>query len=238
MPDCQADPHLIQWPEIKLKTLTDTSLPPAIILALFHLFLCLGRVRPLLACISPNSSTASYLSLFLSPSPPEASYLPFTTPSPRPGAVTNTQSFWHKLFLPRMQSAFIQTPQVTVTLAFWTEIGHKKMTDRPPTLTPTYMPLPLKLHSNGLNGAFPMSSGADCSQGEGSCWQFMSQLKVTGKFCASVMKLHLATVINTAQLVQQFNQISSNRFLPHKHKDTFSEHQTGLLQSAANSSAG
>lgn len=75
-PGCQAVPLLIQWPEIKLQTLTDTYLLPCIILALFHIFLCLGQVRLLLACISPNSSTASYLSLFLSPSLPEASYPP------------------------------------------------------------------------------------------------------------------------------------------------------------------
>lgn len=112
------------------------------------------------------------------------------------------------------------------------------MTDRHPTLTTPQPAPPLKLHSNGLNGAFPMSFTADCKQGEGSSWQFTSQLKVTGKSCTSVItKLHLATV-NTAQLVQQFNQIYSNRFLPHKHEDKFSEHrrihQTGLLQSAAN----
>lgn len=55
------------------------------------------------------------------------------------------------------------------------------------------------------------------------------------------MKLHLATA-NTAQLLQQLNQIYSNKFLSLNREDTFSErchiHQTEkiirLLQSAAN----
>lgn len=82
-----------------------------------------------------------------------------------------------------------------------------------------------------------MSPTVDCKQGEGSSWEFMSQLKVTGKSCTSVMKLHLATV-NTGQLMPQFNQIYSKiSILPHKHGDRSEQcriHQTGLLQSAAN----
>lgn len=63
-----------------------------------------------------------------------------------------------------------------------------------PNTHPYGLPLPLKLHSNGLNGAFPVRSRADWGRGEGSSWQFMTQLKVICKPCASIMKFPLATV--------------------------------------------
>lgn len=71
--------------------------------------------------------------------------------------------------------------QVTMTSAVSTEQPdwnmrkrRRRITDR---LAPT-LPLSLKLHSNGLNGASPVRSKAVWGQGEGSSWQFTSQLKV------------------------------------------------------------
>lgn len=62
--------------------------------------------------------------------------------------------------LSRVQSVFARTPQVVVTLAIWTEIedslkkNKKKWPPTNPNTHPYSLPLPLKLHSNGLDGVF------------------------------------------------------------------------------------
>lgn len=214
-PGYQALQFSTQWPEIKLQTLRDTHLLPSIILALFHLFLCFRQVR-LLAFISPNSSTTtSYLSLFM------------PTPTPlSPSWPLFTQNAKH----------FHSDPSSGGDLGFlnwnWRQIKNHWPPLNPNT-HPYSLPIPLKLHSNDLNGAFPLELG--------SSWRFMTQVKVICKPLASIMKFHLATE-NTAQLAQHFNQIYSPKFLCHNHEDKFSAHchihQTGkiirLLQSVAN----
>ncbi len=189
-PGCQALPFSIQWPEIKLQTLTDTPLLPSIILALFHLFLCLGQVRPLLAFISPNSSTiASYLSLFLSPSLPHV-----TPPLHRPFSSTrgHHSPLSFSLALSTQNAKCLHSnPSSGGDLGFlnWNRRQIKNHWPPPnPDTHPYSLPLPLKLHSNGLNGAFPVRFGADWGRGERSSWQFMTLLKVICKPCASIMK--------------------------------------------------
>lgn len=126
--------------------------------------------------------------------------------------------------LPRMQSVF--TP-----FKWWwpcpPELKEKTDTYHwPPPNPNTHPPIwpapALKLHSNGLNGAFTTGPRAAWCQDEGSSWQFMSHLKVNCKTSASIMNFHLAKV-NTAQLVQQLNQIDSSKFLSNNHGGMFSE---------------
>lgn len=98
-----------------------SHLLPSIILALFHLFLCLGQVRPQLAFISPNLHRSLLpLSIYVS--------FPARCP-PRPPLLLLNQGpercplviFAGSLY-PECKVASLEPLQVAVTLAFWTEI--------------------------------------------------------------------------------------------------------------------
>lgn len=140
-------------------------------LALFHLCRCHGQVGPLLAFVSPNSSTTALLPLSVSVSSAAWCNLPR-----RPIAIISTALY------PGCKVSSLEPPSSGGDLGFlnWNRRRIKNHWPTPNPNNPTNhcsRPLPLKLHSNGLNGAFCGQTGGRGGV-EGSSWQFMTQLKV------------------------------------------------------------
>ena len=195
-------------------------------LALFHLCCCHGQVGPLRAFVSPNSSTTALLPLSVSVSSAAWCNLP-----PQPIGIISPASLY-----PGCKVSSLEPPSIGGDLGFlnWNRRRIKNHWPAPNPNNPTNhcsRPLPLKLHSNGLNGVFWGQTGG----WGGGGWRVQLTIYDSTKGHLWIPALHFWTfsiaTVNTAQLVQRFHEIYSSKFLPHKHEDKFSErchiHQTG-----------